>query len=175
MAIRTRTAGVLAASLLLGACATPAPMQTVDYVDLERFMGDWYVIANIPTFVEKSAHNAVESYRLDDDGSIATTFTFRAGGFDGDERVYSPRGFVRNRESNAEWGMQFIWPIKADYRIIYLNEDYTQTVIGRARRDYVWIMARTASISDEDYQRLVQLVGDFDYDITQVQRVPQQW
>lgn len=26
------------------------PMPAVDYVDLERFMGDWYVIANIPTF-----------------------------------------------------------------------------------------------------------------------------
>ena len=166
---------MLAASLLVGACATPSPMQTVDYVDLERFMGDWYVIANIPTFVEKTAHNAVESYRLDDDGSIATTFTFRDGGFDGDERVYTPRGFVRNRESNAEWGMQFVWPIKADYRIIYLNEDYTQTVIGRARRDYVWIMARTSSISEADYQDLLQLIEDSGYDAAQVKRVPQQW
>ena len=30
-------------------------LNTVDYVDLERFMGDWYVIANIPTFIEKGA------------------------------------------------------------------------------------------------------------------------
>jgi len=163
------------ASFLLGACAAPAPMRTVDYVDLERFMGDWYVIANIPTFVEKSAHNAVESYRLDDDGSIATTFTFRAGGFDGDERVYTPRGFVRNHDTNAEWGMQFIWPIKADYRIIYLNDDYTQTVIGRSERDYVWIMARTPSIPEADYRELLQLVAEFGYDPTLVQRVPQQW
>ena len=34
-------------------------LKTVDYVDLERFMGDWYVIANIPTFIEKGAVNAV--------------------------------------------------------------------------------------------------------------------
>ena len=51
-------------------------MKTVDYVDIERFMGDWYVIANIPTFIEKEATNAIESYRLDKDGNIATTFTF---------------------------------------------------------------------------------------------------
>ena len=44
-------------------------------VDVDRFMGDWYVIANIPTFAEKGAHNAVESYRLDADGTIATTTT----------------------------------------------------------------------------------------------------
>ena len=59
--------------------ATLPPLKTVANVDLPRFMGDWYVIANIPTFIEKGAHNAVESYRLDKDGTIATTFTFRAG------------------------------------------------------------------------------------------------
>jgi len=48
-------------------------IHTVPLVDLQRFMGAWYVIANIPTFVETNAYNAVESYRLDADGKIATT------------------------------------------------------------------------------------------------------
>ena len=47
------------------------PLKTVAHVDLPRFMGDWYVIANIPTFIEKGAHNAMESYRLDEDGTLA--------------------------------------------------------------------------------------------------------
>ena len=72
---------VSAASLTLASCASSGPeMETVDYVDLERFVGDWYVIANIPTFLEKGAHNAVETYELNDDGTIATTFVFRDGG-----------------------------------------------------------------------------------------------
>ena len=33
-------------------------MKTVPYVDIKKFMGDWYVIANIPTFLEKNATNA---------------------------------------------------------------------------------------------------------------------
>ena len=106
------------------------PLKTVDEVNLAEFMGDWYVIANIPTSIEKGAHNAIESYRIDDDGSIATTFTVRDGSFDGKLKTYKPRGFVSD-ESNAIWGMQFIWPIKADYRIIYLDNDYSVTVIGR--------------------------------------------
>lgn len=53
---------------------------------------------------------------------MATTFTFRQGGFDGERKVYTPTGFVRDRESNAVWGMQFIWPFKADFRIVYLDE-----------------------------------------------------
>lgn len=46
-------------------------------------MGDWYVIANIPTFIETNAYNAIESYRMAQDGTVATTFSFREGGFEG--------------------------------------------------------------------------------------------
>ena len=35
------------------------PMATVDYVDLERFMGDWFVIANIPTCWNIGNHKPV--------------------------------------------------------------------------------------------------------------------
>jgi len=170
----TLVAGLLAV-LALGGCTGAPPLAAVPRVDLPRFMGDWYVIANIPTFIEKGAHNAIESYRLDDDGSIATTFTFRAGAFDGEPKRYTPRGFVRDRESNAVWGMQFIWPIKADYRIIYLADDYGTTVIGRQDRDYVWIMARKPALDEADYQRLVRFVADSGYNVTRLEKVPQQW
>ena len=162
--------------MMLAGCATEAPeLATVDYVDLDRFMGDWYVIANIPTFLEKGAHNAVENYALNDDGSIATTFTFRKDSFDGKEKEHNPKGFVTNTETNAVWGMRFVWPIKADYRVIYLNEDYSVTIIGRNKRDYVWIMARAPNIADDEYNELVDIVIAAGYDISKLRRVPQQW
>jgi apolipoprotein D and lipocalin family protein len=167
---------LVASALLIAACAAKGPrMETVDYVDLERFMGDWYVIANIPTFLEKGAHNAVETYALNDDGSIDTTFVFHEGGFDGDLKEHNPTGFVVDDETNAHWGMQFIWPIKADYRIVYLDDDYTQTIIARQKRDFVWIMARTPQISDSDYQRLIDHAESIGYDTSMIQRVPQRW
>lgn len=168
---------VLGAVLLLPGCqsAPMPPLAQADKVDLARFMGDWYVIANIPTFIEKGAHNAIESYRLDADGTIATTFTFRADGFDGKPKRYTPRGYVIDHNSNAVWGMRFIWPLKSDYRIAYLSADYSQTVIARSKRDYVWIMARTPTIPDADYQRLLQFVAEQGYDISLVQKVPQRW
>jgi hypothetical protein len=107
----------------------------------------------------------VESYRLEDDGTIATTFTFNKGSLEGELKQYHPRGFVTDAQSNAVWGMQFIWPIKADYRIVYLDDDYEQTIIGRKARDYVWIMSRKASISDKKYQFLVEEVGRLGYDL----------
>ena len=148
------------------------PIHTVDNVDLERFMGDWYVIASIPTFIETEAFNAVESYRLEADGTVATTFKFNKGSLDGPEKVYTPRGFIRDKQSNAVWGMQFIWPFKAEYRIIYLTDDYSQTVIGRTKRDYVWIMARTDSIPPADYQKILMFLQEQGYDISKLRKVP---
>ena len=151
------------------------PIQTVSSVDIERFMGKWYVIANIPTFIEKDAYNAVESYRLSEDGTIDTTFTFRKGSFDGPEKTYRPRAFVRDTETNAIWGMQFIWPFKAEYRIVYLDADYSLTVIGRSKRDYLWIMARTSAIDEEVYDSIINFVEQLGYDRSKIQRVPQSW
>lgn len=165
----------ISASSALAACQSSPPLETVDHVDLDRFMGDWYVIANIPTFVEKGAHNAVESYRLDDDGTVATTFTFRRDAFDGPEKQYHPRGFVRDRESNAVWAMQFVWPFKGDYRIIHLDEDYSATVIGRNKRDYVWLMSRTPQMPDADYRQALAVIEKAGYDLSLLQRVPQEW
>ena len=160
-------------SLLTG-CASHPPMKTVDSVDLQRFMGDWYVIANIPTFLEKDIYNAVERYDLNDDGTVATTFSFRRGGFDGELKTYTPKGFIQDSDTNALWGMQFIWPIKADYRIVYLTPDYSTTVIARKQRDYVWLMARTPTIPDEEFQQVKTFIQELGYDVSKLRKVPQQ-
>ena len=165
---------VTVAAFAISACSHNQPLEPVPEVDIERFMGDWYVIANIPTSIEKGAHNAIENYRLDDDGTIATTFTFMKGGFDGEPKTYEPRGFV-SEESNAIWGMQFIWPIKADYRIIYLDEDYSVTVIGRNKLDYVWIMAREPQIPEQEYAAILKVLESVGYNLSEIQMVPQRW
>ena len=162
----------LAIITIAAGCQTMKPIHTVEKVDLERFMGDWYVIASIPTFIEKDAYNATESYRLDNDGTVATTFKFNKGSYDGPVKEYNPRGYVRDTQSNAVWGMQFVWPFKAEYRIIFLSDDYTQTVIGRTKRDYVWIMARESSIPVDDYERILEFIRDQGYDLDKLKQVP---
>ena len=149
-----------------------APMRTASFVDLSKYAGDWYVVGNIPTFIETEAYNAIESYAAPVDGKIATTFTFNKGGFSGPLKTYQPTGFVKEGTGNAVWGMQFIWPIKAEYRIVYIDENYDLSIIGRTKRDYVWIMARQANISDAEYNRLLQIVEEEGYDLTKVRRVP---
>lgn len=160
--------------VVISGCATQslAPIATVPQVDLPKFMGTWYVIAAIPTPIEKQAYNAKETYALEKDGTIATTFTYNKGSLDGKVKTYHPRGFVVENSGNALWGMQFIWPIKAEYRIAYLSADYSQTVIARNARDYVWIMARSPSMSEADYAKLTQFISDLGYDASKLRKVP---
>ena len=161
--------------LALAGGASHPPLPTVQEVDLERFMGDWYVQAHIPAGSEKNAYNAVESYALDEDGDVLTSYVFREGAFDGELETTEPKGFVRNEETNATWGMQFFWPFELEYLIAHLDEDYSETIVARTKRDYAWIMTREPEISDERLAALTQRLADMGYDVSELRRVPQQW
>jgi apolipoprotein D and lipocalin family protein len=163
--------GLLALFLFTG-CQMTKPIQTVEAVDLARFTGDWYVIASIPAFIEKEAYNAIETYRLDEDGTVSTTFKFNKGSLDGPLKVYTPRGYIRDQSLNAVWDMQFFWPFKSEYRIIYLTDDYSQTAIGRSKRDYVWIMARKPSIPNDDYHKILRLLKVEGYSLDGLRKIP---
>jgi len=113
---------LLAIMLILSVSACAADLKTVEYVDIPRFMGDWYVIAIIPNFVEKHAYNGIESYRLKSDGTISTTYTFYKG--KGKKVVMHPQGRIFDPKTNAEWRMRVFWPFWAKYLIIDLAEDY---------------------------------------------------
>lgn len=163
--------------MILSACGNQnmKAIETVEQLDIDRFMGDWYVIANIPTFIETDAYNAIESYAMNEDGTIDTTFTFHDGAPDGELKTYKPTGFIVDEQSNALWDMQFIWPFKAEFRVIYLDDDYQTTIIGRSKRDYVWLMSRHPAIDDGSYRSLLAFMETQGYDISRVQKVPQIW
>ena len=167
---------MIALTAALTACGVSPEKVTVpvvEKVDLQRFMGPWYVIGVIPTFIEKDIYNAIETYELAPDGTIKTTFTFNKGAFDGEAKVMNPKGFVIPGTNNAIWGMQFVWPIKAEYVISHVDAGYTETIIARSARDYVWIMARTPTIDDQRYAALVKKVADMGYDVSKLVKVPQ--
>ena len=158
----------------LAACATGRPtIPPVASVDLPRFMGDWYVIAHIPSRQERDAYDAVESYRLGEDGRIRTTFRYRKGGFDAPPETMEPVGTVVPGTHNAVWGMQFVWPVKAEYVIVDLAPVYSRTIIGRSKRDYVWLMARTPSLPEAELESAIARIGALGYDTTKLRMVPQ--
>lgn len=169
-----RLALVAALTAAMTACATSrTTIPPVSHVDLPRFMGDWYVIAHIPSRPEREAYDAVESYRLDPDGRIRTTFRYRKGRFDAPLDTMEPVGTVVPGTGNAVWGMQFVWPIKAEYVIVDLAPDYSRTIIGRSKRDYVWLMARTPQLPQAELDAALRRIRELGYDTGKLRMVPQ--
>ena len=163
-------------SLMTGCALNDAPLPTAENVNIDRFMGRWYVHGYTPIIVDKDAHNAIEHYRLDADKKIQTTYQFRDGGVDAEIKTLTPVGWVdEGVDSNAEWRMQFIWPFTADYIILHLNADYSETIIAHPSRKYAWIMLRSDTVNDSDYDRLLSKLNAVGYDTNLMQKLPHDW
>ncbi|MBV62368.1 MAG: hypothetical protein CMH65_13840 [Nevskiales bacterium] len=162
--------------LLLGACSVMPPEQfpRMDSVNVDRYMGGWFVIAHIPPGVVSDSYNNIERYQRGEGNRINTVYTYRDGGFDGEAKRMEPTGFVLDEGDGAVWAMQFIWPIKMEYTIAYVDAAYETTIVARSKRDWVWIMARRPQIDEATYQGLVQRVEALGYNISQLRKVPQQ-
>ncbi len=172
------TAAALIVSLcfMSGCASSNTPLPTPENVDLEKFMGVWFVHGYTPILVDNKAHNAVEHYYLNDKNQVETTYRFRDGGFDGELKTYTPKGFPEEDDpSQARWQMQFLWPFKSDYVILHVSEDYEHTIIGHPSRKYAWVMTRSYDLDEEIYRSLLEILKDAGYDTSIVQRLPQDW
>jgi apolipoprotein D and lipocalin family protein len=148
--------------------------QVVDSVDIERFMGDWHVIASIPTPFEKGVHNGLESYRWNEKEKIVeVSFTYRKGSFDGEKKEITQKGFIQDPVGRAHWLVQPIWPLKFGYIVVDLDPEYRWTTVGVPDKSYVWIMARSHEMSDSDYQQATKRLEMLGYDMSKLKKVPQ--
>lgn len=179
---RRRLLGVvLASAILTSGCFTSQgvgpnaslPLETVRYVDLERFAGAWYVIESIGLGAEEGAHDEVETYTLREDGRIDIALTFRDGAFDGPEKSIPQLGWVHDSETNAEWRVRPFWPLSLAYLIIDLDEDYAWTVVGHPSKRWVWIMARKPSLDDDVLAGIRERLASVGYDIRRLVTIPQ--
>ena len=161
--------------MIFSCSTTTPPLKKVPQVDIGRFMGKWYVIANIPTFIEKDAFNAVETYTWNEkEQRIDVLFTFNKGGLKGEKKSYTQKAFVHDKSGN-EWRIQFFWPLKFPYLILDLAQDYSYTVIGVPNRSYVWIMAKSPTLDDKTYNEIIERLKNQKYDVKKIQKVPQRW
>lgn len=167
---------ILIAALALSGCAMMRggpPLETVDQVDLDRYMGQWYVIANIPYFGERGNVAGQAIYRLREDGRIDDIYRYRDGSFDEPVEQMEGVAWVVDEESNAQWKVQFYWPIRFGYYIIALDPEYDWTVVGHPSREYAWIMAREPALEDARYQSLLDILERKGFDPSQLKKVPQ--
>lgn len=139
-------------------------MKTVESVDLERFMGKWFVIALVPNMIEKGATNSSDTYVLNKDGTIDITYNAVK---DGKQRQIKQKGTVVNKTSNAEWTIQMRKPfvpfMKFPFKIVYVDKNYEFMAVGYPKNSMGWIMGRSTKVSDEDYKKIMSALVELGY------------
>ena len=142
---------------------------TQNFVDIKRYMGTWFVVAMKPAYYEKHASNAVHTYSWKDKrgGRITDEYTYTSKGV---EKKIVQKAYIHNKvisfrhllisfreinltrqETNAEWRMSPLWPLKLTYLIIEIDSTsgeapYSYAVVGFPSRDHLYILSRSPSL-----------------------------
>ena len=160
--------------LTLQACqSTPAYWDTVSEVQLDRYLGKWFVIASRPTLFEKNAFNASENLSRDPStGKISIDFLYNKGALDGPLKSFLQTAYVADLKTNAHWKIS-LWflPFDLDYLIIALDLDYQWTVVGVPNQNYIWVMSRDTSMSEAKLEEILSLVRLKGYNTKDIQRI----
>ena len=174
----TSSALLLPVLLLLAACASTGeksmpPLETTAVVDLDRYMGRWWVIANVPYFAEKGKVATADIYDLREDGRIGNVYAYRKG-FDKPEKTMKGLATVVPGTNNAQWRIAFYGGlVRADYLVLEVAPDYSWALIGHPKRKLAWVFSRTPQMDDAQYQTLRAKFSAWGYDPATLQRVPQ--
>ena len=161
---------------LLGLAAAPAqdkPLEVVDHVDLERYLGTWYEIATIPQRFQKGCVAVTATYSLRSDGKIQVINRCRKETLDGKVKDIEGKAWVVDKATNAKLKVQFFWPFSGAYWIIELDADYQWAVVGHPNRNYLWILSRTPQLDQALYEDLLGRIGNKGYDIARIKRTLQ--
>lgn len=150
--------------------ATPPPLQVVDYVAIERYLGTWYEIASFPQRFQRGCTATSAEYQLRDQGDIRV-INRCIDQDSGKIRQAKGRAWVTDATTNAKLRVRFFWPFSGKYWIIELDEDYQFAVVGHPKRNYLWILSRTPEMNEAQYQDILQtLEKKHFYDVSRLQR-----
>jgi apolipoprotein D and lipocalin family protein len=166
---------ILAAVLMAAGCASPpvnrvsdAPLSVVPLVDLERYLGRWYEIARLENQFEKNCEGVTADYARREDGLISVVNTCREGSPTGPQRTSIGRARVVDEATNAKLKVSFFGPFWGDYWILDLDEDYTRSLVGEPSGRYLWILARTPSLSEEQKADALETLNSLGYDTSKL-------
>ncbi len=170
----------LVGALVAAGCSTPTterlrlpPLETAAHVELSRYLGTWYEIANFPQSFQRGCTATTATYSLRRDGDIDVLNRCRKGAVDGEEKSAQGRARVVDRSTNAKLEVSFFRPFWADYWIVDLADDYSYAVVGHPGRDYLWVLSRTPTMPGATYQGILSRLQAHGYDTSRLVRTLQ--
>lgn len=169
----------LPVALLVAACTSTAPsppLPTVSRVELDRYAGTWHEVALYPNrFQQACATDTTATYTPLGDGRIGVRNSCRRA--DGSEMAVDGIAEVVDAATNAKLKVSFLpawirWTGigRGDYWVLYLSPDYRLAIVGEPSREYLWILARTPTLSEQEYQALMPKIRAAGYDPQRLRR-----
>ena len=157
------------------------PVQTVDFVDLERYDGLWYEVARSsnlfqPTF---GCTCTTATYELLSDTSISVFNSCNRLSPQGPLSTIEGEAEVVDTETNAKLEVNFEGvPFSGDYWIIDLVEEnpqseYTYALVSDPHRSTLFILSRTPNADPEILEEIYDGLEAQFYDTDEIVRSPQ--
>jgi apolipoprotein D and lipocalin family protein len=148
-------------------------LETVPYVDLNRYTGKWYEIASYPQRFQKGCHCTTAEYTLSDKGYMIVENRCNRDSVNGKQSYIKGKAFVQKDSGNAKLFVQFFWPFKAKYWIIDLADDYSYAVVSHPNKEYLWILSRTSIMDDAVYQQIIARLNSKGFDLSRLRMTVQ--
>lgn len=134
-----------------------APLETVQNVDIQRYIGKWYEIAHLPNSFQKNCFGSTAEYSIIDSETIRVINACNKDSINGKTDMVKGKAFVVENSGNSKLRVQFFWPFRGDYWIIELDKDkYSYAVVGTPSRKYLWILAREPQMDSNIYNMLLE-------------------
>lgn len=142
--------------------AAKGPIKTVDRVDVDRYMGQWYEIGSIPQWFQKGCVCTTAKYDLLENGKVRVTNTCRRGAPTEPTDVANGKAYVADEATNAKLKVTFFWPFYGDYWIIGLDPEYRWAVVSDSVGSSLWILARTPTLDETLLAQAVEAASQAD-------------
>eukprot|EP01016_Furgasonia_blochmanni_P038942 TRINITY_DN476_c0_g1_i6.p1 TRINITY_DN476_c0_g1~~TRINITY_DN476_c0_g1_i6.p1 ORF type:complete len:241 (-),score=54.02 TRINITY_DN476_c0_g1_i6:89-763(-) len=143
----------------------PAPLDVVQFVDLQRYLGRWYEIARFPMSKEDGLVCITANYSLNQDKTIKVENSGRKGTSSGEVSGVTGKAWTVN-DGHSKLKVQFFWPFSGDYWIIDLDADYQWALIGEPWRENGWILSRSPQLDVTLLEKLIQKFEQKGWDIS---------
>jgi len=170
---RVHLAWVMFVAVLLGACASNPPLDTVSNVELKRFQGRWYEIAKLPRPTQADCHGTIAVYTQTSSTTMNLVHQCNLGSLSGPLHESAADGVVNDPSVASKLSVNFGGGFYGDYWIIDLGENYEYAVVGHPTRQFLWIISRTPSIESSVLDPIIQRAKDKGFDTSKLQYTEQ--
>lgn len=155
------------------------PLQVVDKVEVDRYLGQWYEVARKPLYFQnKCDRDVFATYTLNENGNIKVDN--RCTSKDGKLNQTIGEAFIQNEPHNSKLKVSFLpsiirWlPVgRGDYWILKLDENYQTVLVGEPKRKYMWVLSRSAHPDEKVVTEYLDYAKSVGFDLSDVIRTKQ--